>query len=333
MSIPKTVLPPYPTGWYALGFSDELKPGQLLSRAFMGQDVIVYRTSSGIACAADAFCPHLGAHFGFGGMVLGESLRCPFHGFQYDTKGVCVSTGYGTKPPPTARLKTWQLREQNGLLLLYYDANGHAPSWDVPALEEADWTPLLYHSFTLHDHPQETTENSVDLGHFAFVHRYRNPRMLRAAHVNGHYMSTAYCVSRHLFGLEKLLPNSFFDFQFDTHIYGLGYSQVDVYIPKLDARIRLWVLPTPIDEERLTLSLATSVKLMEPRRNYGLLVVIPRMLLTRLVRRFTFAGFIRDVRQDIPIWENKRYVSPPALADGDGPIGMYRQWAKQFYNT
>jgi nitrite reductase/ring-hydroxylating ferredoxin subunit len=332
MPISGTGLHPFPNGWYAYGFAEELKPGRLLSRPFMGQDLIVYRTDSGKVCATDAYCPHLGAHFGFGGRVEGENLRCPFHGFQYDTQGVCVSTGYGTRPPPKARVRMWPVREQNGLLLIYHDADGRVPAWEVPALETQYWTPLLYRKFILFDHPQETTENSVDLGHFAFVHRYRNPRMLREAQIRGPYMSTAYCVSRNLLGLERILPNTLFDFAFDTHIYGLGYSQVDVYIPQLEANIRLWVLPTPIDEDRITLHLAASVKAIEPAKIHLLLAILPGTLLTYLVRRLTFTGFINDVEQDIPIWENKKYLSPPALAEGDGPIGMYRQWAKQFYS-
>ena len=27
------------------------------------------------------------------------------------------------------------------------------------------------------------------------------------------------------------------------------------------------------------------------------------------------------------------YVDPPALADGDGPVGAYRRWARQFYTN
>lgn len=332
MPIPKADLYPFPNGWYAYGFSEELKAGGLLSRAFLGQDVVVYRTESGRVCAVDAYCPHLGAHLGYGGKVVGENLRCPFHGFQYDVQGTCIRTGYGTKPPPKAKLKTWPVCEQNGLLLMYYDANGLGPGWEVPALDETGWTALLRHTFTLQDHPQETTENSVDLGHFAFIHKYHNPQMLREAQVDQHYMSTAYGVSRQLPGLEEVFPNLFFEFQFDTHIYGLGYSQVDVYIPKLNANIRLWVLPTPIDGDRIALHLATSVKAIEPRTIHPLLSWVPGPLLTYAVRRFTFAGLINDVKQDIPIWEHKKYISPPALAEGDGPIGMYRQWAKQFYS-
>ena len=39
----------------------------------------------------------------------------------------------------------------------------------------------------------------------------------------------------------------------------------------------------------------------------------------------------KQIEQDIPIWENKIYVHPPVLVDGDGPIGLFRRWAKQFY--
>ncbi len=34
---------------------------------------------------------------------------------------------------------------------------------------------------------------------------------------------------------------------------------------------------------------------------------------------------------DFPIWSTKKYVSPPRLAPGDGPIGAMRHWARQFY--
>jgi len=39
-----------------------------------------------------------------------------------------------------------------------------------------------------------------------------------------------------------------------------------------------------------------------------------------------------DVYQDFKIWENKKYLIRTHLAPGDGPIGFYRLWARQFYN-
>ena len=39
----------------------------------------------------------------------------------------------------------------------------------------------------------------------------------------------------------------------------------------------------------------------------------------------------RQYTQDIPIWENKRFVEKPVLCDGDGPIPVFRRWTEQFY--
>jgi phenylpropionate dioxygenase-like ring-hydroxylating dioxygenase large terminal subunit len=313
-------LPPYPAGWFAFGFSGELPPGKLLARPFMGREVVVFRTQSGQAAAVDAYCPHLGAHFGFGGSVEGELLRCPFHGFCFDGQGNCVRTGYGTRPPPRAVLPVYPLCEVNGILMVYHAAHNETPAWEVPALEQTGWTTLRHRVFRLHDHPQETTENSVDLGHFSFVHGYRRPRMLGEAVIDGPHLSTAFMVSRGIPGLEKLLPQIDFDFQFETQIYGLGYSLVNVQVPAVGLRARLWVLPTAVDETHIDLRLACSVQHLPAGR-----------LATRLAGDILFQSFIHDTSQDFTIWENKRYTDPPALAPGDGPIGKYRQWAKQFY--
>jgi hypothetical protein len=41
----------------------------------------------------------------------------------------------------------------------------------------------------------------------------------------------------------------------------------------------------------------------------------------------------RQLEQDIPIWEHKVYFDRPVLCDGDGPIGLFRKWSRQFYST
>ena len=61
------------------------------------------------------------------------------------------------------------------------------------------------------------------------------------------------------------------------------------------------------------------------------LAFMPKALANKLVQQGTYKGFIHDVSQDFDIWENKQYVNPPALAKGDGPVGQFRVWCKQFY--
>jgi hypothetical protein len=50
-----------------------------------------------------------------------------------------------------------------------------------------------------------------------------------------------------------------------------------------------------------------------------------------VISEAVFRGYKHDVRQDFKIWENKKYILQTPLADGDGPIVMYRKWAQKFY--
>ena len=104
---------PYPSGWFCVGFSRELPAGRVITRRFMGEDVVVYRTRAGAVRAVRPYCPHLGAHLGVGGTVEGELLVCPFHRFAFDPDGVCTKVPGGR--PPRARLDHYPVREQNGI--------------------------------------------------------------------------------------------------------------------------------------------------------------------------------------------------------------------------
>jgi nitrite reductase/ring-hydroxylating ferredoxin subunit len=318
---------PFPTGWYVVADSTQLAPGSLVARTFMGQEVVVYRTRAGVACVADAYCPHLGAHFGHGGTVEGETLRCPFHDFRFDTGGVCVATPYGHPPPGAARLRQWAIREKNGYVLAWFDAAAGPPTFEVPDIApSAEWSAPRSEVRTIRTHPQETTENSVDIGHFAAVHRYTNFETLKEMVSDGPYLNARYAMSRGAGGTGRR-----FRAEYEVHVHGLGWSFVEARVPELGLETRHYVLPTPLDGDRVEMRIATTVRIAGMRTLTPLLVLIPSALLRGIVGLLTWRAFRNDVHQDLAIWENKRYVNPPALAKGDGPVGRYRQWARQFY--
>ncbi|HET9496201.1 MAG TPA: Rieske 2Fe-2S domain-containing protein [Chloroflexia bacterium] len=322
---------PTPNSWYALAFSSELKPGTVLTRRLAGQDLVVYRTRSGKANVTGAYCPHLGAHLGHGGTVVGEEIRCPFHAFRFDLDGRCTATGYGTKPPPTARLNVWPVREANGIVFVWYDSRGLPPAWTPPALDMRGWTRMHRRAFTLRDHPQETVENGVDIGHFAIVHGYSDVQVEQDICIDGPVFRTAYAATRPMPGLGRL--GAKVRFHFELAAYGLGYSLVHVRVPRFGVRSRLFILATPTEPDRITLHLALSLRKVNPGKQYHpLLGIVPGGLLSNLIARAVHASLVHDANQDFVIWENKRYVHPPALAQGDGPIGKFRTWARQFYH-
>jgi hypothetical protein len=267
---------------------------------------------------------------GIGGKVVGNTLRCPFHAFRYDTAGVCVATGYGTKPPLAARAHVWPLREVNGIVFVYADRQDRPPAWEPPALDTRGWTPLIHRIFDLHDHAQETVENSVDLGHFAIVHGYSDMTVRSQPIVDGAHFQTAYSASRPMPVVGRFGARVRFDFTID--LYGLGCSIVTIGVPSYGVTARLFVLATPTTPERINLGLALSLcEIKDPTRVHPLARYLPRQLLQELIARVMHQNIVHDARQDFVIWEHKRYTEPPALAQGDGPIGKFRLWARQFY--
>ena len=322
----RPLLPPFPNGWYALAFSHQLRRGDVRPLTFAGREIVLYRTASGVAAAADAYCPHLGAHLGYGGTVHGECIRCPFHGFRYDIEGDCTHVPYGTKSPPLARLRMLHVRESHGVILAHYDAEDRQPAWAPPPLDTRRWSPLLVREWSLRGHPQETTENSVDFGHFSQIHRYTDVEVLKEATVAGPYLNARYAMTRPKGLLGKPVRT-----EFEVHVWGLGYSLVEMSVPAFSLQGRMFVLSTPVDGQRIRLRVAFSLHGDVDGSAVPVLRLVPRPIVNQIVARMTLRGAAQDVEQDFVIWNHKRYVQPPILAAGDGPVGRYRQWARQFY--
>ncbi len=311
--------PSLPSGWYAVATSAEVKPGQLISRPYFESDLVIFRTESGVLRVVDAFCPHMGANLGKIGEVKGESLRCGFHGFQFDTEGRCTATPYDGPPPVRARLDRWTVREIGGFVMVWYDALGREPEWEIPPLETEGWSGLTWKEYALATHPQETTENSVDFGHFTQVHGFDNGRIVREAETEGPHLNTRYGVQRFMpwFNLS-FMPKFVLEVEYDVQVWGLGYSQVNVDLPQFGAELRFFVMPVPKDGGHIDLRLGASIK-----KKFG--------PLNNVIRNITHWFLCLEVTQDIDVWEHKIYKEQPALAVGDGPVATYRKWAKQFY--
>lgn len=311
---------PYPNGWFAVAFAEELRPGRVLRRRFMGEDVVVYRTRSGLVRVVEPYCPHLGAHLGHGGRVEGEEIVCPFHHFAFGPDGTCVRTGYGTRPP-AMRLTRREAREVNGAIFVWHHADGAPPAWEIPE-QSTDGFPSPFRDVsTLVDHPQEVVENAVDIGHIGPLHGYRNARVRRAFEGRGPSFTVAAAGQRTfpLYGTVEVV--------FDIVVHGLGHIWVDATIPRLRAAALFQAMPTPLDPLRVDIRFSVALRAGDrPTDSHT------RLLLSRLLTIALGPAFRRDQMQDFPVWQHKVYVAQPRLAKGDGPIPAYRRWAQQFYS-
>jgi phenylpropionate dioxygenase-like ring-hydroxylating dioxygenase large terminal subunit len=320
----------FPSGWFVLARSKEVPRGAVLTRRLAGEDVVLFRTETGVLSALAPYCAHMGAHLGHGGCVKGETIECPFHAFRFDTSGKCVATAYGSPPPPRARQAAHPVCERHGEILVWHGNAGEAPWFEVPEIDTTGWVEPAFVVEPLRGHPQETSENSVDMGHLPVVHGYSEIKVLRELRAEPGHLSVQYAMRRPYIpgypGLGRVYA------EFFIHVYGLGYSRVEVSIPELGLRSRHFVFATPVDRERLELHMGFAFEKLHTLDHWPApLRRLPLGILHRTLRAAGVRAYVHDVKQDFHIWQNKRYVHPPQLAVGDGPVGAYRRWCKQFY--
>ncbi len=326
-------LPPFPEGWYLVTTRQSLLREKLIEKTWMGEEIVAWCDEEGRICVADSICPHLGSSLGpeVGGKVCDGRLVCPFHGFTFDATGQCVATPYAPAAK-AARLQVYETREILGMVFAWYGSGGRPSHWDLPDEPPAgaEWSKLGFRRLRFRSHPQETGENSVDVGHLRYVHGYDNVNPVGAVTVDGAYLKSCFDFKRvrRVLGIMDLAH----EISAVAHIHGLGYSFVEVHEKTIDMHSRLWVLPTPVDGNVIDLVLAAQMKeLRKPRRFITGLGFVPSKLRRWLMNYFLLSQQKRDVLQDVVIWEKKRHRSPPRLCRSDGPIGTYRRYCRQFY--
>ena len=142
--------PPYPNGWYEIMRSKDLPVGVSKAVNLIGQHFAVFRRENGHVTIMDAYCPHLGANLGVGGVVRGNCIECPFHGWQFDgDTGQCTSIPYADKVPSFAKTKVWPSLEINGFIFLWYDVDGKEP-WFYPENLVDQNKRWIYKGYTYH---------------------------------------------------------------------------------------------------------------------------------------------------------------------------------------
>ncbi len=305
---------PYPVGWFVVAFSEELAPRAVLARRYFGRDLVLFRTEGGQAVVMDAHCPHLGAHLGVGGVVVGESIRCPFHAFRFGADGRCVDVPYARSIPPRARVRTYPVDEKNGVVLVHYAPDSRAPAFTIPTLPEygaEGWVGWFRRTMTIRTHSREIVENVVDLAHFPSVHRNRIDSF------ENEFVGER-AIQRATGGGVPDGPHTSpeFDYRSEATYFGPGYQ-----ITSMHHRIetRLINAHTMIDEGTVEL-------------RFGMLLRIAGE--AGKVARIGEA-YVEDIQsgfqKDVAIWEHKRWRDRPVLVEEDGPIGALRRWYAQFY--
>lgn len=164
--------PPYPNGWYRICNSVDIDNGQVKSIAALGTHFVAFRNSKGRAGVLHAFCPHLGAHLGEGGVVKDDCLVCPFHEWAFDVDGKVQNIPYTSRDvPDRAKTDSYVVRETLGMIMIWFHAENELQRMERDKEKEAPAEPAPdFELDSLHTHPAGASlVDGVETGRFYYV--------------------------------------------------------------------------------------------------------------------------------------------------------------------
>lgn len=323
MNLPFTMRP---TGWFQVAWSADIPIAGVKPLKYFGQHLVAYRAEDGTLAVLDAHCLHLGAHLGYGGKVCGDTIACPYHGWEWDGSGTNVKIPYLSRPRPSQkRLRSWHVREQHELVLVWHDPAGGPPRWEPPHVfndftsdshpTAASYYPAVPQAVQTYQgepvHPQQTLENAVDSVHFRYVHDAPADPVLLGWEAGEHTWRSEIGFRSVRTGEVAMTTTAI--------LSGVGIA-MNIFEGRMNYRLAFCT--TPVDDDTSDLFLAFWL----PREDGDTADRIPDSL----------TGMVDYVKQSLPddirIWVNQVYIERPMYAEQDArPYSELREWAKRFY--
>ncbi len=159
--------------WHPIFHSVDLKPGKAKPVKIMNVDYTLYRGEDGEPRLTQFRCPHRGTQLSVG-WVEGNSIRCRYHGWKFDSAGACEAQPAEPKPfLERINLKTYPCRDYLGFIFAYL-GEGEPPEMPrYPDFENFDG--VLDHDSCLRGcNYFNDMDNGGDHAHSGFAHR-NNP--------------------------------------------------------------------------------------------------------------------------------------------------------------
>lgn len=318
------------TGWFQIGWSHEFPAEGVRPLRYFGEDLVAYRGEDGELHVLDAHCRHLGAHLGHGGEVVGDCVRCPFHGWEWGPDGYNARIPGQDRPNRSKKLRSWPVVEQHGLVFMWHHPHDEPPQWEMldifgcyPELDP----PEAYHSpfpgFTRKDtdepvHPQIVLENSADSAHFEFVHGATvTPKLIHWSYED------------HLWYFIAGWPDTSSDdpdamrLKIHSRLFGLG-GAISAFEGVQRHRLVFATTPT---EDGASDMFYTIWWPREPGADEG--DGVPEELLRRVEREF-----LTTVDDDLNIWRHQVWIENPAYSKVDAKgYAAFRKWCQRFYDV
>ena len=306
---------PMPYGWFAMCYSDELSVGEVKPLRYFDKDLVVWRGEDGRPRVLDAYCPHLGAHLGYGGRVDGNHIQCPFHSWRMDGEGAVQEIPYSKSIPPKMKRpacdRAYPAAEANGFVWAWYHPDNTDPDFELEIFEEVghpDWSEFEKHEWIVYGPMQTIAENGADAAHFQYIHGVANSPNYDIT-FDGHRRTAEVRA-------KMGTPRGLVDGKIAYGVDGAGQPWTR-FSGICETLLITGVTPIAPDVTHLRFAF-TQLKSDRDGENGG-------------VAKAVIKDICKQLDQDKVVWDRQRYVEHPPLCAGDGPINDFRDFFRQFY--
>ena len=159
--------------WYPVCIGTELGDEPQTVR-ILGLDFVAFRDEAGAAHVLSNTCIHRGGSLGEG-KVVGNSVRCPYHGWSFDGSGRCtqIPSMEGKQPPARAKVDAYPVEERYGLVFAFLGdlpEDERPPLYEIPEVGKDGWRASAPVENVIHCYMERAIENGLDPFHNEFVH-------------------------------------------------------------------------------------------------------------------------------------------------------------------
>jgi len=179
--------------WHPVATCHELKENPVKAVQLLGESLTLFRDREGRLGLISQRCAHRSVNLKYG-IPEKEGLRCPYHGWMYDTTGQCID-----QPAETAettfkarvRLQAYPVQELGGLIWTYLGPKPEPllPRWDLFVMDNVFrqiGTTVIPCNWL------QCQENSVDSVHTSFCHGRLGKYVLERLGITDPRRSTVY---------------------------------------------------------------------------------------------------------------------------------------------
>jgi phenylpropionate dioxygenase-like ring-hydroxylating dioxygenase large terminal subunit len=161
--------------WYPVALSEQVAAARPLGIKRLGEKLVVWRDSDGVAHVFVDRCAHRAAPLSLGDIVDGR-IQCRYHGLQYDGTGQCRLVPIElTQDGPCAmrmRVQAYHAEERAGFIWAYLSSKPveFPPPLELdPCMADPDYV-WMAHESLWHANWLLIHDNTADPVHFPFLH-------------------------------------------------------------------------------------------------------------------------------------------------------------------